>query len=1141
VVGAFFYSGGTIENVTNMALIGGLEWGALVEFGAGFVSNAGTIDATAALGFGVDLTAGGTVVNMAGATISGPYDGVRVSAGVAGSGAVVMNDGTIAGSVGVDFQSGATEAAGTLTNDGLIEGTSGDAVVFGTGNERLVLESGGVFVGGVVGGAAPGSSTTLELAGGTQGTLSGLAANGGTVTDGAGSFLFSAMGTIAVDAGALWTLIAPGTVNTLDNAGGLGVAAGAVTVTGSLTNSGSLAIGGSTLIATTGQVADPGIITVGAGGLLKAGGGGIIAAGTADIQVGGASDAALDVTGAGATVNTGGYQIGIGSSGDGSVLVGLGGTVLAGTPFVADAAISIGGSAGATGGLTVTDPGSLVRSVGQLSVGLGGNGSLLIENQATVVAGNNAVDKSEGLDVGQLATGSGEVTVTGTHSLLSNTGRFVVGDAGLGSLSIQAGGTVLTTPGAVAGLAGATIASQSSASGSSATVTGPGSTWQITGSLTVGNAGAGALSITNGAAVTAATLNAGAAANSSGIVTVTGTNAALTTTGSLSIGGAGAGELAILNGANVFIGGDLDIGQTAGGSGNADIEDTTGTVFIGGDLNIGAGGPGELTIGPDATVELDNGGVNLGANATLIQFSPLDPPTHLVIPKGRTNAFNFNGTQTYLAYIDNEGAIPVGAAIAFTLDAPIIYGSGGGFSIGSGSDLVLNADTVIGQTFAFTDNTGTLTIGADALATIDIPSTGSVFTSEANPNFGQPLIGGFDSTIADYTAGDVIAVTTGGPATFSQSGTTISVIENGVTVGVLGFDTAAAAQAAFVAPGALVDNALCFLAGTLIATPEGQTEVERLVPGDRVLTASGAVRPVVWVGCGRVLAARVRRSAATPVIVRKGALGPNLPHTDLFVTKGHALWFDGVLIPVEFLVNHRSILWDDRAQEVSVYHVELATHDVLLANGAAAESYRDDGNRWLFQNANAGWDAAPKAPCAPVLTGGPAVDAVWQRLLALCGPRPSVPLTQDADMHLVVDGVRVDGMRTGDVHVFAVDAAASAVRLLSRAAVPQELGVARDPRCLGVAVRRVVLRQGTRFVVARGDDARLADGFHAFEAGTGLRWTDGDAAVPAALFQGFAGPCEVVVHLGATATYVDDGDLPWDLAGNLPGDLAAVA
>ena len=74
------------------------------------------------------------------------------------------------------------------------------------------------------------------------------------------------------------------------------------------------------------------------------------------------------------------------------------------------------------------------------------------------------------------------------------------------------------------------------------------------------------------------------------------------------------------------------------------------------------------------------------------------------------------------------------------------------------------------------------------------------------------------------------------------------------------------------------------------------------------------------------------------------------------MTKGHSFHLDGVLIPVEFLVNHRSILWDDRAQEVSIYHIELETHDVLLANGAAAESYRDDGNRWLFQNANTGWD-----------------------------------------------------------------------------------------------------------------------------------------------------------------------------------------
>ena len=78
-------------------------------------------------------------------------------------------------------------------------------------------------------------------------------------------------------------------------------------------------------------------------------------------------------------------------------------------------------------------------------------------------------------------------------------------------------------------------------------------------------------------------------------------------------------------------------------------------------------------------------------------------------------------------------------------------------------------------------------------------------------------------------------------------------------------------------------------------------------------------------------------------------------------------------------MNHRSITWDDRAQEVSIYHVELLTHDVLIADGAPAESYRDDGNRQLFRNANSGWGLPPQPACAPVLTGGPIVDAIWRR------------------------------------------------------------------------------------------------------------------------------------------------------------------
>ncbi|MDR3537742.1 MAG: DUF4347 domain-containing protein [Acetobacteraceae bacterium] len=311
---------------------------------------------------------------------------------------------------------------------------------------------------------------------------------------------------------------------------------------------------------------------------------------------------------------------------------------------------------------------------------------------------------------------------------------------------------------------------------------------------------------------------------------------------------------------------------------------------------------------------------------------------------------------------------------------------------------------------------------------------------------------------------------------------------------------------------------LCFCAGTMIATPGGEMPVERLSAGDLVLTASGAVRPILWVGVGRQQVARGKRSAATPVIVERNAIGPNVPYRDLRVTKAHALFVDDVLIPVEFLVNHRSIRWDDRAQEVSLYHIELESHDVLVADGAPAESYRDDGNRWLFQNANAGWGLPPQEPCAPVLTGGPIVDAAWRRFLDRAGPRTLPPLTDDPDLHLLVDGQRIEAAaRRGELVVFHLADRPGSVRIASRDAVPAELGLVRDPRSLGVALRRVTLRQGMRVRSIEASDGRLADGFHGYEPADDLRWTSGDAGIPLALFEGIDGALEVVLHLvGAT-------------------------
>jgi hypothetical protein len=396
---------------------------------------------------------------------------------------------------------------------------------------------------------------------------------------------------------------------------------------------------------------------------------------------------------------------------------------------------------------------------------------------------------------------------------------------------------------------------------------------------------------------------------------------------------------------------------------------------------------------------------------------------------------------------------------------------------------------------------------------------------DPNPNPGRSVLIADNTVINDDAAGSAHLLT-------NVSATALTFENNDVwNLTPAQLDGVAASGTTFLTTEPTLNTAstwdvgLCFLATTRIATPAGEVSVEALAVGDAVLTLQGEARRIVWIGEGRVLNTRGRRTAATPVIVRKGALTENVPHHDLRVTKGHSLYIDGVLIPVESLVNHRSILFDDQAGEVRFYHIELETHDVLLANGTPMESYRDDGNRWLFRNVNKGWTLPSRATCAPLLTTGAIVDAVWRRLLERAGPRPGVPLTHDPDLHLIVDGKRVDALESrDDGYVFRLAITPRSVRMCSRAAVPQELGVARDPRMLGVAVRRIVLAQAGRQRAVEACHDALTDGYHAYEPENGMRWTDGNAEVPTSLFAGMSGAGLLVLHLGSARTqYPDDG------------------
>ncbi len=454
-------------------------------------------------------------------------------------------------------------------------------------------------------------------------------------------------------------------------------------------------------------------------------------------------------------------------------------------------------------------------------------------------------------------------------------------------------------------------------------------------------------------------------------------------------------------------------------------------------------------------------------------------------------------------------------AIPFFGDISSASAAGGGtIDLGQGASIDVVGNVAADIDFNFKDGSGNI-------LEIDAASTAT------------PLA--FGGTIEGFVPGDTILlpdvpVTADGVATTATFDLTTGVLAisvgDPVTIDVHIPGFASSSGPVTVTPeGDGIEFVTCFLAGTHIAVESGEVPVEQLAVGDRVRTASGQIQRIEWIGVGRVLATPGRRSAATPVIVRKGAMADNVPHRDLRVTKGHSFYLDGVLIPVEFLVNHRSIAWDDRAQEVTIYHVELAAHDILLAEGAPAESYRDDGNRWLFQNANSGWDLPPKAPYAPVHTGGPIVDANWRRLLERAGPRPGLTTTDEPDLHLMVDGRRVDAtIRSGNRWVFHLATRPAAVRIVSRVGVPEELGVARDPRPLGVAVRRILVWKGAQLSMLEASAPALVEGFHPFEQDCGLRWTDGDALLPAAIFHAIDAACEIELYVGCTTTYLLSGD-----------------
>lgn len=323
----------------------------------------------------------------------------------------------------------------------------------------------------------------------------------------------------------------------------------------------------------------------------------------------------------------------------------------------------------------------------------------------------------------------------------------------------------------------------------------------------------------------------------------------------------------------------------------------------------------------------------------------------------------------------------------------------------------------------------------------------------------------------------------------------------------------------FVAP-------VCFVEGTRIRTDRGEITVEALAVGDRVITASGEIRPIRWLGHRTITCSHYPEPRSVwPIRVCASAFGEGRPNRDLLVSPGHGLCVtcvDEVLILAEQLLNGVTIV-QQQMDQVTYWHVELDCHDILIANGMPAESYLEAGNRQFFVEGNAvdlhalpdGSALTHDALCRPLVDPGPLLDVVRQRLVARA---ERIGWTRHAsfECHVIVDGRRLEPLRMGNTLAFQMPSSVQDIRLISDIFVPNDMDGGGDRRELGLNLTLLSVSDASACRVVAVDDARLGRGFHPAERhGEALwRWTRGDAVLPPSLWEGLTGTVAFRIDLG---------------------------
>ena len=266
-------------------------------------------------------------------------------------------------------------------------------------------------------------------------------------------------------------------------------------------------------------------------------------------------------------------------------------------------------------------------------------------------------------------------------------------------------------------------------------------------------------------------------------------------------------------------------------------------------------------------------------------------------------------------------------------------------------------------------------------------------------------------------------------------------------------------------------DTLCFRRGTLIRTAAGDVAVEDPRAGDTVETLFGGLRRIKWIGL-QSFAGRFLGQARAPVCFHAGSIADNVPACDLYVSPAHGMVIDGRLVPAWFLVNGPTVTQTASNEQVDYFHLDLGVHDRVLANGAPSESYAEQNNRTMFYNkhefdvAFPGHDQVFQPFCLPLVE----LDSAELKTIRtmLLSRVPEVCFTNDPDLHVLADGVRIDPERVDHRYwAFRIPAGVHNLRLASRASRPSAFGQSMDIRDPGFCIEQLTFRLATRTVVLK--------------------------------------------------------------------------